>query len=52
VPAVDIIDGPDDYPPWHTAGDTLDKVSARSLQTVGDVLLEALPAIEKRLASR
>ncbi len=52
VPAVDIIDGPDDYPPWHTAGDTLDKVSARSLQTVGDVLLEALPVIEKRLASR
>jgi Zn-dependent M28 family amino/carboxypeptidase len=51
VPAVDIIDGPDDYAPWHTAGDTLDKVSARSLQTVGDVLLEALPAIEKRLAS-
>lgn len=52
VPAVDIIDGPDDYLPWHTAGDTLDKVSARSLQTVGDVLLDALPAIEKRLASR
>ena len=43
VPAVDIIDL--DYPPyWHTAGDTLDKVSARSLQMVGDVLLEALPA--------
>ena len=52
VPAVDIIDGPEDYPPWHTAGDTLDKVSARSLQTVGNVLLEALPAIEKRLAAR
>jgi Zn-dependent M28 family amino/carboxypeptidase len=52
VPAVDIIDGPDDYAPWHTAGDTLDKVSARSLQTVGDVLLEALPAIEKRLAGK
>jgi Zn-dependent M28 family amino/carboxypeptidase len=52
VPAVDIIDGPDDYPPWHTAGDTLDKVSARSLQTVGDVLLEAVPAIEKRLLAK
>jgi glutaminyl-peptide cyclotransferase len=51
VPAVDIIDGPDDYPPWHTAGDTLDKVSVRSIQTVADVLLEALPAIEKRLAA-
>ncbi len=52
VPAVDIIDGPEDYPPWHTAGDTLDKVSARSLQVVGDVLFEALPAIEKRVAAR
>jgi len=51
VAALDIIDGPEDYPPWHTAGDTLDKVSARSMQTVGDVLLEALPAIEKRLAA-
>lgn len=47
VPAVDIIDF--HYPAWHTAGDTLDKVSARSLQTVGDVLLDALPAIERRL---
>ena len=50
VPAVDIIDL--DYPPWHTAGDTLDKVSARSLQIVGDVVYEALPAIEKRAAAR
>ncbi len=47
VPAVDIIDL--DYPAWHTAGDTLDKVSAASLQAVGDVLLAALPEIEKRL---
>jgi glutaminyl-peptide cyclotransferase len=44
VPAVDIIDL--DYPPWHTAGDDLDAVSARSLQTVGDVVLGALPRIE------
>ncbi|RPJ85505.1 MAG: M28 family peptidase [Acidobacteria bacterium] len=49
VPAVNIIDL--DYRPWHTSGDTLDKVSARSMQAVGDVLLEALPAIEKRLAA-
>ncbi len=48
VPAVDIIDF--HYPAWHTAGDTLDKVSARSLQIVGEVLLDALPAIERRLA--
>jgi hypothetical protein len=44
VPSVDIIDL--EYPPWHTAQDTLDAVSARSLQTVGDVILAALPAIE------
>jgi glutaminyl-peptide cyclotransferase len=50
VPAVDLIDL--DYGPWHTPADTLDKVSARSLQVVGDVLLEALPAIEKRLAAK
>ena len=48
VPAVDIIDL--DYRAWHTAGDNLDAVSARSLQVVGDVVLAALPAIEKRLA--
>lgn len=47
IPAVDVIDF--DYPAWHTAGDTLDAVSARSLQITGEVVLEALPAIEKRL---
>jgi glutaminyl-peptide cyclotransferase len=47
VPSVDLIDL--DYPAWHTAGDTLDKVSARSVQIVGDVVLAALPAIEARL---
>lgn len=48
VPAVDIIDL--DYAAWHTADDTLDQVSAKSLQVVGDVLLAALPDIEARLA--
>jgi Zn-dependent M28 family amino/carboxypeptidase len=47
VPAVDLIDL--DYADWHTAGDTLDKVAARSLQIVGDVVLAALPQIEARL---
>ena len=47
VPSVDIIDL--DYPHWHKPGDTLDAVSARSLQIVGDVLLAALPVIEARL---
>jgi Zn-dependent M28 family amino/carboxypeptidase len=47
VPAVDIIDL--EYTAWHTAEDTLDKVSARSLQTVGDVVMEALPEIMERV---
>ena len=47
VPAVDIIDL--DYDAWHTAADTLDNVSAQSLQVVGDVVLAALPEIEQRL---
>jgi len=37
IPAVDIIDF--DYPYWHTTQDTPDKVSAESLKTVGDTLL-------------
>ena len=48
VPATDIIDL--DYPAWHTAGDTLDQTSARSLQVVGDVLVASLGSIEARLA--
>ncbi len=47
VPAALLIDF--DFPPWHTANDTLDKVSPQSLQIVGDVLLEALPSIERWL---
>ena len=49
VPAVDIIDL--DYAAWHTAQDDLDHVSARSLQIVGDVVLDAIPQIERRLAA-
>lgn len=48
VAAVDIIDL--DYAAWHTAQDTMDAISARSLQTVGDVVVAALPAIEAQLA--
>jgi glutaminyl-peptide cyclotransferase len=36
IPAVDIIDF--DYPYWHTLEDTPDKVSAASLQAVGETL--------------
>jgi len=37
IPTIDIIDF--DYPSWHTAGDTMDKISAESLQIVGSVAL-------------
>lgn len=37
IPTLDIIDF--DYPPWHTAGDTMDKISPQSLQTVGSIAL-------------
>jgi glutaminyl-peptide cyclotransferase len=45
IPAVDLIDF--DYPPWHTANDTLDKVSAHSLKIVGDVVYFSLPSIDR-----
>src|SRR5216110_390866 len=37
IPTLDIIDF--DFPWWHTADDTMDKISAQSLQTVGAVAL-------------
>lgn len=42
IPAIDIIDF--DYPYWHTAADTADKVSAQSLQVVGRTVLAWLLA--------
>lgn len=38
IPAIDIIDF--DYPYWHTTDDTVDKVSAESLEAVGRTLQE------------
>jgi glutaminyl-peptide cyclotransferase len=40
IPAIDIIDL--DYPSWHTTEDTLDKISADSLEAVGETLLHWL----------
>ena len=40
IPTIDLIDF--DFTPWHTAGDTLDKVSAESLETVGRTTLRYL----------
>ena len=37
IPTLDIIDF--DFPWWHTADDTMDKISAQSLQTLGSVAL-------------
>jgi Zn-dependent M28 family amino/carboxypeptidase len=50
LPVVDLIDfdyGPDNSY-WHTARDTLDKVSARSLETVGRIVLGTIDALGKR----
>jgi Zn-dependent M28 family amino/carboxypeptidase len=47
VPAALLIDF--DFPPWHTAEDTLDTLAATSLTIVGQALLEALPSIEHYL---
>ena len=54
IPSIDIIDfryGPksltNEY--WHTAEDTIDKVSPDSLKIIGDVVLESLPLISGRI---
>ncbi len=44
IPVIDLIDF--DFPPWHTAEDTLDKISAESLETVGRVALYDLVQFE------
>jgi len=43
ISTIDLIDF--EYPPWHTAGDTMDKLSAQSLQIVGSVTLYYLSEI-------
>lgn len=50
VPVVDLIDLA--YPYWHTAEDTLDKISPLSMQRVGRVVLESLPEISARLSKQ
>ena len=50
VPSVDLIDF--DYGRgnsyWHSAQDTVDKLSAQSLQVVGEVLLEAIAELDRQ----
>src|SRR5262245_19179506 len=54
ISAVDIIDleygsSPENNDYWHTAEDTLDKISPRSLKIIGDVVLLSLPKIEAQI---
>ena len=51
IPAVDLIDL-NGNPHWHKATDTLEHVSAKSLQQVADVVLTMLPAIEQAYVLR
>jgi Zn-dependent M28 family amino/carboxypeptidase len=46
VPSLDLIDF--DYDPWHKDSDTLDKLSAKSLEIVGSVVLESVRRLEKQ----
>jgi Zn-dependent M28 family amino/carboxypeptidase len=45
APAIDIIDI--DYPPWHKDTDTMDKLSARSFDIVGTVIVEVIHRLER-----
>ncbi len=46
IPAINLIDF--DYPQWHTPDDTIDRVSAASLQAVGDVAMGMIGLAESR----
>jgi glutaminyl-peptide cyclotransferase len=51
VDSVDIIQL-NDYPHWHKATDTIDKVSAQSMKIVGDTVIASLPKIEQRVSKK
>ena len=53
IPTIDLIDLYD-YPQWHNmvCCDDLNNVSARSLQIIGDVVIAALPDVEKYLVQK
>jgi glutaminyl-peptide cyclotransferase len=44
VAAIDLIDI--DYPPWHNDTDTMDKLSAQSIEIVGTVVYEVIQRLE------
>src|ERR1700752_16977 len=49
IDSVDIIQL-NDYPYWHRADDTIDKISAQSMKVVGDTILASLPRIAAKFA--
>jgi len=50
IPSIDLIDL--NYAFWHTDADTLDKISAESMDKTGRLVLAVLPVLQKRLAGR
>ena len=46
VPSLDLIDF--DYDPWHKDSDTMDKLSPKSLEIVGTVVLESVHRLERQ----
>jgi hypothetical protein len=48
VPSADVIDLVNSAGYWHTPQDTLDKISAKSLGSVGHVLLESVATLQTR----
>jgi glutaminyl-peptide cyclotransferase len=46
IPTIDLIDF--EYPPWHTAEDTMDKIAAESLRTVGRVAIYYLSEFQPK----
>jgi len=46
IPSLDLIDF--DYDPWHTDADTMDKLSAQSLEIVGIVVLDVIQRLERQ----
>jgi Zn-dependent M28 family amino/carboxypeptidase len=46
VPSLDLIDF--DYDPWHKDSDTMDKLSPKSLEIVGAVVLESVKRIDRQ----
>ena len=46
IPSLDLIDF--DYEPWHTDEDTMDKLSAQSLEIVGTVVVNVIQRLERQ----